>query len=395
VKKKLLFMLINMNIGGTEKALLNLISDIPKEEYEISILMLEEYGGFLKYIPKDVNIEYVKDYDKIKSILNQPPQMTIFNLLKMGKLVNAITILLIHLLSKVTKERSIFFKYILKDYSNIETEYDVAVAYAGPMDFISYFILHKVKAKKKVQWIHFDISKIGFNQRFAFKIYNKFHKIFVVSDEARSNVIAALPTLQGKTDVFLNIISKNEIYEQALEGNSFDDDFDGIRILTVGRLAIEKGQDLSIQVLAKLIKNGYKVRWYCIGEGNAREVYEELIKKYNLQNHFFLLGANPNPYPFIKQCDIYVQSSRHEGYCITLTEARLLNKPIITTAFIGAREQIRDGETGIITGFNEDGLYTAITKLLSDRKLRDTFSNNLNRELLNNTSQLEKLFNLF
>src|SRR5699024_5534357 len=101
---------------------------------------------------------------------------------------------------------------------------------AGPMDFISYFIVHKVKASKKVQWIHFDINKIGFKPNFASKLYAFFDRVFVVSHEGRKKLVQKLPSIDKKTDVFANIISPKMVQEQALEGNGFEDSFDGIRI---------------------------------------------------------------------------------------------------------------------------------------------------------------------
>jgi glycosyltransferase involved in cell wall biosynthesis len=388
-------MLINMNVGGTEKALLNMISEIPKDEYEITILMLEEYGGFLNYIPSDVHIEYLKGYSMFKRILNQPPFKLFLFFLKAGNLIKAFNIMSLHLYSKIMRERSIIFKYVLKDYKNIEKEYDVAVAYAGPMDFISYFVINKIKARKKIQWIHFDVTKIGFNHKLAAKIYKNFDKIFVVSQEGKSRLLKILPSLQKKTDVFINYLSPENVRKMADNGEGFGDNFVGVRILTVGRLSKEKGQDLAISVLAKLKQSGYNVRWYCIGEGNERKDYEKQIREYGLEKDFVLLGSIPNPYPFMKQCDIYVQTSRHEGYCITLAEARCLLKPIITTNFTGAREQITHEKTGLIIGCNELEIYSAINKLLSNVKILERFSSNLAIELDEGIMEKKEIQNSF
>ncbi|WNF35309.1 hypothetical protein RJD24_12645 [Bacillaceae bacterium IKA-2] len=198
MKKKIIFMLINMNIGGTEKALLNMIAEIPREQFEITILMLEEYGGFLSYIPNDVHVKYVEGYKDINSILNNPPHITTLSLLKKGKIIKAFNLSMVHLLSKLTKNRSLFFKYLLRNNHRLKEEYNIAIAYAGPMDFISYFVVNKIKAKKKIQWIHFDITKIGFDQNFVSKIYKKFDKIFVVSKEARDKLINKIPSIKKK-----------------------------------------------------------------------------------------------------------------------------------------------------------------------------------------------------
>ncbi|MEH7309215.1 glycosyltransferase [Neobacillus drentensis] len=259
------------------------------------------------------------------------------------------------------------------------------------MDFISYFILKKIKAKKKIQWIHFDVTKIGFNSQFAAKVYGHYDKVFVVSKEAKEKLVNMVPTIKDKTEVFSNIVSSKLILNQLKKGKGFKDTFNGLRILTVGRLTIEKGQDLGIKVLARLIDEGYNVKWYCVGEGNLRGNYQKLVGKYNLQETFIFLGSDPNPYPYIDQCDIYVQPSRHEGYCISLAEARCLGKPIVTTEFTGAREQIKNGETGIIVGVNEDEIYNAVVNLINNYDLRMKFSNNLVKEKFDSSIEVKKL----
>ena len=392
--KKILFMIINMNIGGTEKALLNMIAEMPRDRFDISILMLEEYGGFLEYIPKDINIKYLDYYKDIEDILNNPPQKVCKYLIKKGRVIKGINILLMHIISKIKGERSNFFKYVLKSYPDILEEYDIAVAYAGPMDFISYFVANKVKAKKKLQWIHFDVSKIGLNRKFAEKIYSKFDKIFVVSNEGKKKLVDLIPKLSEKADTFFNIISSNLILKQADEYIGFNDNYNGIRILTVGRLTHEKGQDLCIKALKKLKDDGYNVKWYCVGDGAYKKNYEDLVKENKLEENFIFLGSKVNPYIYMKECDIYVQPSRHEGYCITLGEARCFDNPIVTTSFTGANEQIENETTGLVCDISEEGIYKAIKRLLDDDNLREDIRRNLKDENVNTTKEIKKLINL-
>lgn len=389
--KKILFVLINMNVGGTEKAFLNMVAEIPKDEYGITILMLERYGGFLDSIPKEVCVEYFEGYQGIKNVLNLPPRKAVLELVKSGKLIEAFGISVFFLIAKITKSRNAIFSYLLRNYPNIDQEYDIAVAYAGPMDFISYFVANKIRAKQKIQWIHFDISKVGFNREFASRIYKKFDKIFVVSNEGRNKLIELIPALRDKTEVFLNVVSPKLIYEQAERGCGFTDDFNGIRILTVGRLAHEKGQDLIIPALQRLLDQGYNAKWYCLGDGRFRKKCEELIDAYDLRDRFILLGTKTNPYTFMKQCDIYVQPSRYEGYGIAIAEAKILHKPIVVTNFSTAKEQIRNGQNGIIVDVDSVAIAEGIKRLVDSPKLREALINNLLNEELNTESELQKL----
>ncbi|MDQ8735934.1 glycosyltransferase [Paenibacillus sp. LHD-38] len=393
MKKKLLFMVINMNVGGTEKALLNMIEELPKDKYEITILMLEKYGGFLSSIPINVHVEYVKDYSEFKNMVNDPPLLTVKNLMRKCKFVEGGMMLILYIVTKLLNDRSLLFKYLLRHHV-FKNEYDVAVAYAGPMDLISYFVLNKIKAKKKIQWIHFDVTKIGFNLRFAAKNLRKFDVVFVVSEEAKKKLIEKVPVIREKVRVFFNIISSKIIQLQSREGIGFIDKYEGLRILTVGRLSVEKGQDLAIRALDRLIKDGYNVKWYCLGEGNERSTYEELLKEYQLEDKFVLLGADSNPYPYMKQCDIYVQPSRYEGYCITLSEARCLNRPIVTTEVNGAREQINNGITGLIVNIDDYEIYKAVKKLINNIDLCKKFTENLAKETSDSTKEIQKIYDV-
>ena len=389
--KKLLFMCISMNIGGTEKALLTMLNEMDRRKYDITLFMLEEYGGFLNQIPDGIKVMYLKEYKTLKKFINDPPQLVAKELIKNRKIIKGLSVLFVYIISKLMKDISIYYKYILSNVDTLNEEYDIAIAYAGPMDFISYFVINKIKSKKRVQWIHFDITKIGFNINFAKRIYDKFDKVFVVSNEGKDKLINLIPSLKDKTEVFFNIISCKMIEKMSYEGEGFSDDFDGTRILTVGRLSKEKGQDLIIPVLKKLKENGYKVRWYCIGDGPARKEYEKLVDELNIKDDFIFLGSKLNPYTYMKECNIYVQPSKHEGYCITLGEARCFNNPIVTTNFTGANEQIVNENTGLVCEINEEEIYKAIKKLLDDKKLYKNIKDNLNNEIVDSTKEIRKL----
>lgn len=197
------------------------------------------------------------------------------------------------------------------------------------------------------------------------------------------------PYLSNKTEVIYNIVDIDEIIERSNEKIKLEFNSNYINLLTVGRLTEEKGYDLIPYVVRKLKEKRVKFKWYIIGEGELRSKLEEQIISLNLQEDIILLGSLDNPYPYFKNCDIYVQPSRHEGYCITLAEARIFNKPIVTTNFVGALEQITNNETGLVVSFNISELVTAIYKLITNKELRIKFSNNLINEKLDVTTKID------
>ena len=200
------------------------------------------------------------------------------------------------------------------------------------------------------------------------------------------------PYLSNKTEVIYNIVDIDEIIERSNEKIKLEFNSNYINLLTVGRLTEQKGYDLIPYVVRKLKEKRVKFKWYIIGEGELRSKLEEQIISLNLQEDIILLGSLDNPYPYFKNCDIYVQPSRHEGYCITLAEARIFNKPIVTTNFVGALEQITNNETGLVVRFNTGELVTAIYKLITNKDLRIRFLNNLSNEKYENNININEYF---
>lgn len=362
MKQRILFMMIDMNVGGTEKAFLNLVSEMDMTKYEVTLLLLEEKGGFLKDIPKEVHVEVLENYEQIKDKIMEPPLKCVKRVIGLKQYFEAIGILFYHLIFKISNDRTGYYKFILRKFKN-RKNYDIAIAFAGPMEFITSYILYKVDAKKKIQWVHFDISKNGTNINHARNNYPKFDKVFVVSDQARKILIEAIPQIKSITETKHNVISEKMCLQQAKIGETYDE-HEGIKILTVGRLYNEKGQDIVPEVAKQLKQEGYNFKWYLIGEGSLRKKIEEKINRYGLKNNVILLGTKTNPYGYYKDATIYVQTSRHEGFGITIAEAKIFKLPIVSTDVAGAREQLRE-KNEVIVKFDVDDLAKGIKKLLS------------------------------
>src|SRR5690625_654008 len=157
--KKVLFMLSSMNVGGVEKSLLSLLSAIPADEYDITLLLLEKKGGFLKYIPDWLEVEEAGWFKKIKPIIMQPPQKTIKDYVIKRNFPKIPGFIYSYVLAeKLFKNRYIFYKNVFKIVPDHNEHYDIAISYQGPTDIIDYYIANKVRAKRKISWVHFDVT---------------------------------------------------------------------------------------------------------------------------------------------------------------------------------------------------------------------------------------------
>ena len=182
------------------------------------------------------------------------------------------------------------------------------------------------------------------------------------------------PTTKHSTVVFRNQVSQTALQKKAAKGEGFSDNFTGMRIVTLGRLSKEKGQHMIPEVVSRLKNEGFTFRWYLIGDGNLRTVIEKSIANLKIEDQIILLGSKLNPYPYLKVCDLYVQTSLHEGYCITLHEAKVFGKPVVTTNFLSASNLIGNEVDGLIVDISKEGLYTGVKKLLEDDNLRKKLS---------------------
>jgi len=369
VKNKIFFLIHAMDVGGVEKALLGLLSIIPFDQFEIHLGVLHKKGGFLGFIPQQVIIHEISCYDKYWDLINDPPLWSIKRFLRHGNFVDAFIHFLLYIHFKLTSNRYWFYRYIMRDESIFPISFDVAVAFAGPSQMMDYYICNNVKAKIKCGWIHFDISKFGIDKGMTRQLYKKYKRIFIVSETAKAIFDQTFPQFKDKTEVFHNVVSPQKVREMALIGETYKDDFAVKRILTVGRISSEKGQLVAIQALKTLKDKGYYIRWYFIGEGSDMEYCKNEVDRLGLSKDASFLGTKTNPYAYMRDCDVYMQPSRHEGFCITLAEALCFGNPIVATDFTGAREQLQERENGFVVGMNAVDIAEGVEKALAASKI--------------------------
>ena len=191
--------------------------------------------------------------------------------------------------------------------------------------------------------------------------------------------------------MFHNIVNVDAIKKRSLEDAGFDDNFEGIRILSVGRLVAQKAYEVSIDAIKILKDRGIKLRYYILGEGNRREALEEYIEKLGLSDTVLLYGNRLNPYPYIRQSDIFLHASKYEGKSIAIQEARILGKPIIVSDCEGNREQIRDGIDGVVCDFAAEGIAEALSRLISDESFREALGSNAGVRILGELDKTEEI----
>jgi glycosyltransferase involved in cell wall biosynthesis len=276
----------------------------------------------------------------------------------------------------------------------LEEEYDVSISFLWP----HYFIGDKVRAKRKIGWIHTDYSNIKLNTDMEYKMWSKMDNIVAVSEGCRDSFLSSLPNVNKKVEIIENILSPEFVREQAYQEDITEEiqvKSGKVKLVTVGRLSYAKGIDLAMYALRDLIDQGYDIEWYVVGYGAQEAELRKLLAELNLEKRFFLLGKKINPYPYIKACDIYVQPSRYEGKAVTVREAQIIGKPVLITNFSTANSQVRDGVDGIVTEMGINGIVNGIKKLIGDKELREKLAENTLKGEYGNRNEIDKLYALF
>ena len=385
MKKKVAIVTKKMIIGGIERVLLSMLSEIDKNKYDVTLFLEERGGGLEQDIPSWVKVKYIFDDSRSirKNFISSLNKFDIKNAIRF--MYSGVRVYLFNEEYKIYKDRCAILP-------KIEEKYDIAISYHNPVNLSTIYVIDKINANKKIMWIHTDIKEYINELDYLKKYYYKYDKIFSVSSGAAKSFAEKYPELKDKIEVFYNRIVKSEIVSKVDNKNHYED-FDGIKLLTVARICHQKAIDLIPEICKRLKEEGYKFRWYCVGWGEIEKI-KELIKLQDVEDYFKLLGSRNNAYDYMKNCDIYVQPSRYEGYVTTITEAKCFNRPIVGTNIEGIKEQIINDETGILVDCDVDDLYKGIKKLLDNKELRDKLSINLSKENIDTRSEINKLYKL-
>lgn len=259
----------------------------------------------------------------------------------------------------------------------------------------TYYVADHVRARKKAAFVHIDYGKAGYTRALDLECYRNFDRIFTVSDEVREHFLEVYPEYEQKVSVFHNLVNRERILKLADRGTGFSDGFQGYRLLTIGRLTRQKRYDIAIQAMALLKEQcTVPVRWYVLGEGDLRDSLEQQIKAAHLEHDFILLGVQTNPYPYCKNCDIYVHATGFEGKSIAIQEAQTLKKPILATDCSGNREQIIDGIDGRLCQLSPEAVSEQLLWMIRHPKECRLYGEAAGKRVLYHTKGLEEFLAL-
>ena len=388
--RKILFCLQTMVRGGVEKELITVLKKMDSKLFQCEVLLL--------YIQNPEVVSEIPDWVKVTTLnidsnyyCGSTASMAKVRL-KHGKIPEAVMLMGKRMLGLGTSHSN----QSLDGIPPMEMNYDVAVCYHIHSPLMLKYVATKVNATKKIGWIHNDFSQSGYPVQRLKKYLSAYHEFVAVSETVKNEFLDRCPEYCEITSVVHNALDEDEIQKKSPDIPENDTYFSDnrVKILTVGRFTPQKGVDLAIEICRLLREQNANFCWYMIGWGPEEDKYRAMIERYELQDCVTILGERKNPYPYIDQCDVYVQPSRHEAYCMTILEAISLRKPIVCANFARADEQIRNGETGWIVPVGDIEAFTEkIRFLIENPAERTRLTQNLWKQAKG--SDMEKILSKF
>ena len=367
-----------LEIGGVETSLINLLLALDPNRVEVDLLVYDPRGEMMELIPDWVRqIKAPKTYHYIERPLKETLLAGEWNLVWA------------RLRAKWAMRQYVTPILPSLDYLG---EYDLAISYLTPHDIVK----EKVNARQKIAWIHTDYSTIDVNAELELPIWASFDHIVSISDHVSQTFSTVFPRLSPKLLRIDNLLTSDFVRQRA-KGDCPQDmslQKDAIRLLTIGRYSYPKNLE-SIPLLCRLLREqGLNIEWFIIGYGDDSLIQSALTQE-QMEDHVHLLGKKANPYPYIAHCDWYIQPSRYEGKSIAVTEAQILGKPVMVTAYPTAASQITPGKDGLIVPMDTpESTAQAMGLALRDTDTRERMISYLQTHDYGNAAEVEKVYQL-
>jgi len=359
-KKKVLIVGSNLSIGGVQRSLINLLDEI-KNIYDVTLFIFNNSGEYKNCIPSQVKI------------IEAPPFLRLLGISQVQS--KSMGYKFYYIRAALAVYSKFFGNHLPINLLITNQErlsgFDIAVSYWNN-DFegqlfggCNEFVLKRVNAKHKTTFLHCDFLNYGGNTLRNRKVYEGFDKIAAVSEGCRQSFITAAPNLAKNTYCVYNCHNHNEILFKAND-SPVQYSKDSLNIVTVARLGVEKGIFRGINVISRLIKEGYNICWHIVGDGPQKKEIQEKILCNNTTDYIYLHGNQENPYRYMKNADLLLHPSFHEAAPMVFEEAKCIGVPIITTNTTSAKEMVLEGKEGFVCENSEFSIYETLKNILDN-----------------------------
>lgn len=389
MKKKVLFVIESLAVAGAERSLISLLSLFDFSQYDVDLQLFRQGGELERFLPSEVHLLPPFDYSEF--IANR-------NKVRLGRkdLRKSLARLRFSVSLRIGPRRPMdvarkYWKAVKNCIPINRKYYYAAIAYSQGVP--SFYVVEKVQAGIKLSWVNAIHQLSHRNHSFQTPYYHQFQYVVCVSKPVQVAILKEFSFLENKTFVFQDQINVSMIRLLAEEGQTLINSKDPI-ILTVARFAKVKGYDLALDACKILKDRSIPFKWYIIGEGPLKQEILSFIDNNGLKEHVILLGTFANPYPYFKAATLYVQTSRKEGFGLSIAEARVLGKPVVTTEFDAVWQQMVQGKNGLVVPQDPVAIADAIERMLTERDLYDSIVSYLAQESFESGDTLSRFYGL-
>lgn len=345
--KKVLFVIESLGGGGAEKVLTTIVKYLDKSKYDITVLLVTEVGIYLKEVKKYCRVvAMLPNYDSLESFVDKLKYKLDYKYIYSSS------------------PRKVYKKYI-------KEEYDIEIAFVE--GYATRLIANSPnKNSKKIAWVHIDMRENPYADQYYksleehIECYKNFNDVICVSSSVKK-VMEDKFKLENNLKVIYNPIDAHQILEKAKEF-SIEKDLKKINIITVGRLENQKGFDRLINAIGRINSDKLNIHLNILGEGSKYNELKDLIHLNKLENTVSLLGFKKNPFPWVLSSDIFICTSRAEGYSLVIAEAMVLGIPIISVNCSGPNELLDFGKYGLLIE-NSDSAIRDVLCSIVDKKI--------------------------
>lgn len=357
-KIKVLFRLRSLEMGGVPRVILDILRNLPKDKFDLTLMLNLYQGELINEIPADIKIIVV---EKGKEQMSSNPFLQKLQLI--WRRVK---------LEIYDRFPSVLYKLKVPEKYDIE----IASSYAE-FDMV---LNSPDKNSRKIAWFHTDVT-YDVNQdraRARVEIMKNFDHVIFCAAHIRNVIETYYNVTYPSSSVVYNAIHADEVKEKA---SDFQVNYKELKrpvFCSVGRLHSRKGYHNLINIHRRLIDEGFEHSIVVLGDGEEKTNLMQQISQVGIEGSFKLLGTKINPYPYIKNADYFVLPTRSEAYPLVINEALALEKPIISTNVGGIPEMIEDGVDGILVNDVEEEIYNAMKKVFTEPELLEKIKQNVN-----------------
>ena len=391
-KKRIFISMHYLELGGAEAALIGMLLSMDYNRFDVDLFLHSHQGEMMQFIPKEVNLlPEIKEYAMIEKPMLEALGRGCFRVV-LARL-KAKWQFKRYLKWKGLKESAAIYQYVGNAVTPVLPsleylgEYDLAISFLSPHNIVR----DRVKAKKKICWIHTDYTRIDVNAELELPVWDSYDNVMSISPDVTKTFLQVFPSLKNKIVEMENILSTEFVRKRADEFDASAELVgDGVKILSVGRFCEAKNYDNVPDICRRIREQDINLHWYLIGYGDD-SLIRQRIQETGMEDYVIILGKRTNPYPYSKACDIYAQPSRYEGKSVTVREAQILCKPVVVTDYPTAKSQIKHGFDGVIVPMDNEGCANGMADFILNHQLQRQIVNYLQQHDSDNKSEVVKL----